>query len=224
MSEKVNCESIRNICKVINGTGKLFVHYSTDYVFDGCAHSPYTETDLANPINAYGKTKLNGENVLKSSDVKHFLFRTSWVYDNESDNFPNKIIRKLRDKEILRIIDDQIGVPNYANFISDISYTCIEKYFLHPDDLRDNLVGTYHMSSLGEVSWYEFAKYIVEEYCKKHGIKNTFKIIPIKSNDVITKAKRPKYSVLNTSKLSDTFGVKLSSWQDDVNKFINSKL
>lgn len=215
---------MKNISQCIEKSQTLLIHYSTDYVFDGDNKIPYQETDRANPINAYGKSKYEGENIISSSDINYLLFRTSWVYDNTSNNFPNKILERLNAEKTIRIVDDQVGVPNHANQIAEITYACILKYFSYPDDIKRNIHGIYHMSSTGRASWYDFAEYILKKYCTHKMYDYKYDIKPIKTSNFERKAKRPLFSVLDSSKLSSTFDIELPSWQDGANQFVKSKL
>ncbi len=224
MSDMVNCQAIKNICKIIKNTGILFIHYSTDYVFDGTSTKPYIESDKTNPINQYGKSKLNGEETLCSSNVNNLIFRTSWVYNNSGENFPNKIIEKIKQGRTVSVVDDQFGVPNHVDFISDTTYICIEKYFSYPDNIKRSVNGIYHLSSIGKVSWYKYAEFISYTYFKRAKLQTDISLVPIKSSSINNIAKRPSYSVLDCSKISSVFDIVMPPWQDYANKFIDSKL
>ena len=224
LSKLVNCESVKNITQCIQKSQTLLIHYSTDYVFDGDSKRPYRETDKANPINAYGRSKYEGENIIRLSDINHLLFRTSWVYDDAGNNFPNKILERLHSKKPIYVVDDQVGVPNHAHKIAEITYTCIEKYFSCTTKMKNKIHGLYHLSSIGSVSWYDFAEYILDEYCNNNLNGSSYEIKPIKTSNIEFKAKRPSFSVLDSSKLSSTFDIELPSWQDGANQFLKSKL
>ncbi len=215
---------MKYISQCIEKSQTLLIHFSTDYIFDGKSKRPYRETDRANPINAYGKSKYEGENIIKSSGINYLLFRTSWVYNDTDNNFPNKILEKLDAKKSICVVDDQVGVPNHVNQIADMTYACIEKYFSYSDDMRKNVHGIYHMSSIGSVSRYNFAEYILDKYCASGINVSRFEIKPIKTSSFECKAKRPLFSVLDSSKLSSTFDIDLPSWQDGANQFVKSKL
>ena len=224
LSKLVNCESVKNISQCIEKSQTLLIHFSTDYVFDGESKRPYRETDRANPVNAYGKSKYEGENIISSSNINYLLFRTSWVYNNTGNNFPNKILASLHAKKSMHVVDDQVGVPNYADQIAETTYACLEKYFSYSDDMKKNTHGIYHMSSIGSVSWYNFAEYILDKYCATSLDESKYEIKPIKTSSFECKAKRPLFSVLDSSKLSSTFDIDLPSWQDGANQFVKSKL
>ena len=223
-SDMVNCQAIKNICKIIKNTKILLIHYSTDYVFDGTSKIPYTESDNTNPLNQYGKSKLNGEKVIHSYSINNLIFRTSWVYDDTSQNFPNKILDKIKKGEVINVVDDQYGVPNHVDFISEVTYKCIEKYFSYSDDIKNSINGIYHLSSTGEVSWYKYAEFIFQKYSEKEMCEVNTTLVPIKSSSIDCRAVRPNYSVLDSSKISSVFDIVMPPWQDYANKFIDSKL
>ena len=223
-SDMVNCQAIKNICKIIKNTKILLIHYSTDYVFDGTSTTPYTESDKTNPLNQYGKSKLNGEKVIRSYSINNLIFRTSWVYDDTGENFPNKILDKIKKGGTISVVDDQYGVPNHVDFITEVTYTCIEKYLSYSDDIQNSINGIYHLSSAGEVSWYRYAEFIFQNYSKKAVYEIDISLVPIKSSSIDCRAVRPNYSVLDSSKISSVFDIVIPPWQDYANKFIDSKL
>lgn len=224
LADLVNTGALSNICSAIKNKNTLLIHYSTDYVFDGKSKKPYTETNKPNPINQYGLSKLNGENVLKNSDINHIIFRTSWVYDNSHRNFPSKILQSIDQGQPLTIVDDQFGVPNHVNFISSATLLCMKKYSSYSDNSKLNSCGLYHMSSAGKTSWYEFACYLIKQYVQRKNSKRNIETRPIKTEELSLLAKRPLFSVLDATKLQKQFDITIPSWQDDANKFIESKL
>ena len=121
----MNDKAIKKITSLICKDSTLFIHFSTDYVFDGRKKNPYNENDEPNPINEYGKSKLHGENNLRKSGINYFIFRTSWVYDSKSNNFPNKIVNQAKQGKSIEVINDQFGVPNHSDFITESTLTCL---------------------------------------------------------------------------------------------------
>lgn len=222
--ELVNAQALKNVCSSLKGKKTLLIHFSTDYVFDGVLNIPYKESDIPNPINQYGKSKLNGERIVENSDINHIIFRTSWVYDDCSRNFPNKIIHNIINNKVSHVVDDQVGTPNHVNFIAEATYRCITEYSNYNYQNKLNACGIYHMSTFGETSWYKFSCYLSSEYKRKKNIKNTPSIFPISSQDLSLNAARPRYSVLNAQKLSQQFELELPSWQHYADKYINSKI
>src|SRR5216684_1254607 len=161
----INAEAPAILAEEANKIGAALVHYSTDYVFDGSKKAPYEETDPTNPINVYGKTKLAGEQAVRSSGVPHLIFRTAWVYATRGRNFLLTILRLAAEKEELRIVCDQIGAPTWSLEIaaatSKILAGICERNNGGP--LFPEVSGTYHLTAAGETTWYDFAKTILDE-------------------------------------------------------------
>jgi dTDP-4-dehydrorhamnose reductase len=199
-----------------------FIHYSTDYVFDGKKTTAYVETDEAFPLSVYGRTKLDGENAIRNSGCKHLIFRSSWVYSIHGANFPLAILRRAIERDQIDVVSDSVGAPTSASLIADITAQTI--YRLTWDSLLKNSAsGTYHLVALGKTSWYEYAKFLVG-VAKKKGLPvkvATNKIFPLSSESYTTAAKRPQNSQLNTKKLCDQFGLVLPEWEVHVERFIN---
>lgn len=202
-------ESEPELAMAINGTapgtlaeeakrlGALFVHYSTDYVFDGTKRAPYTENDTPHPINVYGKTKLAGECAVQAVGGKYLILRTSWVYGMRGKNFLLTILRLLRERDELRVVDDQIGSPTWCRTISDATAHIVAFALRNPDQVE---AGLYHLAAAGQTSWYGFAREIAELAAEQGGAQKT--ILPIKSAEYPTPAERPLYSVLATGRLT----------------------
>jgi len=216
--------------------GALLIHYSTDYVFDGSKRAPYVETDQPNPINAYGMTKLIGERAIESSGANYLTFRTSWVYSTRGRNFLLTILRLAREREELKIVNDQIGVPNWSHAIAEATAAVIKKVQKPTKPARGrprskDLSGIYHMAGSGETSWFGFAEAILDEI-QKGGFPETVmgkvpvsakKIVPISTAEYPTRARRPAYSVLDSTKLKQTFGVKLPPWPDQLKSAVHTQ-
>ena len=216
----MNDIAIKNIASVIGKGSPLLVHFSTDYVFDGNKRKPYNENDEPRPINEYGKSKLNGEINIRKSNVNYFIFRTSWVYDNRSNNFPNKIINLVKKGKPIKVIDDQYGVPNHVDFISLSTLTCLMKYYKYSDVEKHASHGTYNLSCHGETTWFNFAKYILDGI--NENSKNQYEIDPVNSDYFKTDVKRPKYSVLSSKKIKEQFDIEIPTWQYYADKYIES--
>lgn len=201
--------------------GAWFIHYSTDYVFDGHGKDPWTETDLANPLNIYGKTKLEGENLIRSSGCQHLIFRTSWVYAARGKNFAKTILKLAKERETLKVINDQIGAPTGAELIADVTALAICKSQNHPE-----LSGLYHLVALGESSWYDYARFILD-YATQAGSPlklsaNQVQAIP--SAEFPSAAARPQNSRLNTQRLQRAFDLHLPEWQQGVTRMLTEIL
>ena len=196
----VNYEGVRNLTEAAKLNDACLIHFSTDYVFDGKKKSPYLETDKTNPINEYGSSKLRGETHIVNNIENFFIFRVSGIFSKYGENFVKSMIR-LKDKEQLAIVSDQIMKPSSAKFIA---------HFLKNNLLNNNFVlsnaGLYNLPSPGpQISWQEFAEIIFKEMHKQKLIKKIPKIIPILSKDYNSLVLRPKFSVLSNSKVKKKF-------------------
>ena len=191
----------------------LLVHYSTDYVFDGTKESPYNETDKPNPINAYGRTKLAGEQSIQSSGCDHLIFRTSWVYASRGNNFLLTMLKLTQEREELSIVSDQIGSPTSARLIADTTVLCVQQA------IKEKHVGVfssdlYHMTASGHTSWHGFAKEIVNIANNSLNVQLAIKQLKaIPTSDYPTPAKRPMNSQLASNKLESVFTIKMPDWK-----------
>jgi dTDP-4-dehydrorhamnose reductase len=181
----------------------LLVHYSTDYVFDGTATSPYAEDAPTAPLSVYGASKLEGERAIAASGAAALVFRTSWVYGLTGANFLKTIRRLAAERDELRIVDDQAGVPNWSGALARATARVLA---LGAGTLRER-AGLYHLSSTGATTWYGFACAIVGDAPKP-------RVVAIATRDYPTPARRPAYGVLSTAKFERTFGFALPPWRD----------
>ncbi|EJM54298.1 dTDP-4-dehydrorhamnose reductase [Pseudomonas sp. GM49] len=183
------------------------IHYSTDYVFDGMKASPYNEDDTPNPLGAYGKSKLAGEQAIRDVQGKYLILRTSWVYSTHGRNFLLTMQRLLQEKPELRVVADQIGAPTWAGTIANSTLALIERW-------QTNEVanwGTYHLTAQGETSWFGFAQ-AIGETLRQQG-RPCADLLPIPSSDYPTPAARPLNSRLDCSRLQRDWGVSQPDWQ-----------
>ncbi len=188
------------------------IHISTDYVFDGKHYRPYNETDKCNPNSVYGETKHLGEIACLSANPESIVLRTSWLYSEFGGNFMKTILRLGQEKESLNVVFDQIGTPTYADSLALGILQIINKY-------QHNQIweyGIYHVSNQGVCSWYDFAKWIMEE------AKLECKISPIESKDYPKPANRPYYSVLNKQKFEQTFQYSIPHWRESAKQCLNA--
>jgi dTDP-4-dehydrorhamnose reductase len=190
----------------------LFIHYSTDYVFDGSKRAPWLETDRPAPLNVYGKTKLAGENAVRAIGGKYLIFRTSWVFSAIGHNFLRTILRLAAQQDELNIIEDQIGAPTSSAALANatLDAVCRAEDILNLKDFP--LSGIYHMVCEGSTSWYGFARQILEDLAPK--LKRVPRINGISSGEYACAALRPKNSILSTLKLRETFSVYLPDWKE----------
>jgi len=192
-------------------TGALLVHYSTDYVFDGTKSSPWVETDGVHPLNVYGASKLAGERAIAEAGGKFLIFRTSWVYGPRGNNFLLTMLRLGREREVLRIVDDQIGAPTSSIDLARATRIVVDEVLDGRAGTADTWAGVYHVTSGGSVSWCGFATSIFERGSSLLEGK-TPKVQPIPTSDYPTPAKRPRNSVLSNEKMAARFDVRLPVW------------
>jgi dTDP-4-dehydrorhamnose reductase len=201
----VNTGAVGNLVSVAEEQNLKLIHVSTDYVFDGTSHIPYTENMLVSPLGVYGTTKRKGEEFVINSSAEAILIRTSWLYSSFGNNFVKTMLRLGNERDSLGVIFDQVGTPTYAR---DLAQTCLE--ILSKSERLDAQGKVYHFSNEGIASWYDFAKAIM-----KMGEVNC-EVNPIESKDYPTPAARPHYSVLNKSKIKADFGVQIPYWRDSL--------
>jgi len=188
--------------------GAMLVHYSTDYVFDGSKKRPWVEDDPVNPLNIYGRTKLIGEQEIAEAGCRHLIFRTSWVYSPHGANFLLTMLRFGKERDQLRVVNDQIGAPTTAAALARATRTVIDA------GVDDAYCGIYHMTCAGQTTWCGFAQEIFR--CAAAEGKKWPEVIGIRTTEYPTPAKRPRYSVMSNAKLQARFGVTLPRWQDAV--------
>jgi dTDP-4-dehydrorhamnose reductase len=193
----------------------LFVHYSTDYVFDGTKSSPWEESDATNPVSVYGRTKRDGENAVLAENGASLIFRLEWVYGVRGVNFLLRILQLAQEREELKIVNDQFGAPTWSRAIAQGTVDVVLQSFLNPYEFGLQHAGIYHMASQGRTSWFDFAKKFLELDPQRSS--QTLKSLqPIPSSAYPTPAKRPANSVLNCEKLQKAFGVSLSHWEQQL--------
>jgi dTDP-4-dehydrorhamnose reductase len=192
--------------------GALFIHYSTDYVFDGKKGEPYTEEDPPYPINVYGETKLEGERAVGTVGGNYLILRTSWVYSMRCHSFPNKVLHWARDQKELRIVDDQIGSPTWARMLAQVTAILLAQGREDPLGWLSERSGLFHLAGLGQVSRFEWARAILEMDPNRN--EQSYKeLIPLRSEEFHSPAKRPLYSALDIEKFGRIFGVKVQGWK-----------
>jgi dTDP-4-dehydrorhamnose reductase len=193
------------------------IHYSTDYVFDGSGTLPWRETDSTSPLNVYGRTKLEGEDLIRASGCRHLILRTSWVYANRGTNFLRTMIRLAGERDRLTVVDDQYGAPTGAELIADATAQSIRGATRDPA-----LSGTYHLTASGETTWYSYARFAMEVARRlKSPIRVADEaIVPCRSDDFPSAARRPQNSRLSTAKLRSVFGLELPDWRVGVERTV----
>jgi dTDP-4-dehydrorhamnose reductase len=215
LATMVNGTAVGVIAQEARRSGALLVHYSTDYVFDGLKDGPYTEEDPPHPVNAYGRSKLQGEIAVRDASGSYLILRTSWVYSARGRNFLRTILRMLREREELRIVADQIGAPTLAAQIAQATAVAIEAAVRERADGRF-ASGLYHLTASGATSWHGFAAAILEG-ATRHGLlapSRAPRLVPIASEDYPLPAARPKNSRLAGDRLKRRFGIALPCWEE----------
>lgn len=204
LCEKINATAVKNLGLAAAEAGAGIIHVSTDYVFDGTSCRPYTEDMPTKPCSVYGKTKLKGEKNLLKACPNAIIIRTAWLYSPFGNNFVKTMIKLGSERESLNVIFDQVGTPTYALDLADAILKAMDQTI----DTNHEKGGVYHFSNEGVCSWYDFTIKIHEIA----GIK-TCKVNPIETKDYPTKAARPHYSVLNKSKIKQTFNITIPHWE-----------
>lgn len=208
----VNSTAPRVLAEEARLCDALLVHYSTDYVFDGTNPGPWTETDKPNPLSVYGTSKLAGEEAIQQVGGKYLIFRTSWVYGPHGRNFLLTMLRLARERDELRIVDDQFGAPTSSIELADATRSVVNGVLDSKFGPTEDWAGLYHMTCSGSTSWYGFARAIFSRAAGLlHG--KVPVVRPISSSEYPTPAKRPRNSVLSNEKLSTRFGVRLAPWE-----------
>ena len=203
---KINRDAVRNIGEVAQENNIKVIHVSTDYVFDGTNHIPYTEDMPVCPATVYGKSKLEGEQALLESCKNSAIIRTAWLYSSFGNNFVKTMMKLGIERDSLGVIYDQVGTPTYAADLADVILKMLTKEQFTP--------GIYHFSNEGACSWYDFTKSI-------HRIaKIDCNVKPIETKEYPTPTPRPHYSVLNKSKIKSTYGITIPHWEESLQKCI----
>lgn len=200
LAMEVNGEAVGKIAKACYENGTRLIHISTDYVFDGQAKNPYQPDHCTSPVNFYGESKLKGEQLAMAGNKATIIIRTAWVYSAYGHNFVKTMLRLMSERPSIGVVSDQFGAPTYARDLAVAIMTIIEQ--------GAQRTGIYHFSNAGKISWYDFACAIRD----KTGL--SCQINPITTADFPTPAKRPAYSVLDTSSLNRDYGVQPRGWQD----------
>jgi dTDP-4-dehydrorhamnose reductase len=220
-------ESEPALAQAVNGTAPgilaeeaklsdaLLVHYSTDYVFDGGKAAPYVEQDMPNPQSVYGKTKLAGEQAIQAVGGRHLILRTSWVYGVHGGNFVKTVLRLARERDAMRIVNDQFGAPTWARLLAQCTSNILQQLMVRPND---DQLGLYHLTAAGSTSWYDYAQEIVRLARLHDGAlrDKPLSIQGIPTREYPLPAPRPANSVLATDKICSAFGLSLPLWQEDL--------
>ena len=204
-AERINAEAVRNLAEAMKKVDGTLFHISTDYVFGGEGNTPRTEEMPLNPLGAYGRTKLHGEQAIAEVGCKAIIIRTAWLYSEFGKNFLLTMLRLTKEKPAINVVFDQVGTPTYAGDLALTIFSIIE------GDMYAGNEGVYHFSNEGVCSWYDFAQEIATAMGHRE-----CKISPCHSDEFPSKVKRPAYSVLDKSKIKRTFGVEIPHWRESM--------
>ena len=212
IAELLNAKAVRNLADAVKANDGTLIHVSTDYVFGGSTgNTPRGETEPTNPTGIYGLTKLHGEQEIDKSEVNALIFRTAWLYSEYGKNFVKTMLSLTSTKLELKVVFDQVGTPTYAQDLADTIFNIIENRKFKGND------GIYHYSNEGVCSWYDFTKMIAEIAGK-----SSCDIKPCHSDEFPSSVKRPSYSVLDKTKIKNTFGIRVPYWTDSLKKCISN--
>ncbi len=221
LARLVNATAPGVLAQEAHRLGAWLVHYSTDYVFDGSGQRPWTEVDTPAPLSVYGQTKWEGEQAIQAACERHLILRTSWVYAARGGNFAKTMLRLAQERELLTVIDDQVGAPTGAELLADATALAVRELARRPQ-----LAGLYHLSAGGQSSWHGYAAHVIE---RARALRPDLplkvrEIRPVPSSAFPTAARRPHNSRLDTSRLQSAFGLHLPSWQQGVDRMLTEIL
>ena len=198
----INADAVKYLAQACTANDVKFIHISTDYVFSGNGNEPYKENDVLDPVNVYGESKLKGEEEAIAGNKDVIIIRTAWVYSTYGNNFVKTMLRLMKLKPEINVVADQVGSPTYAHDLAEVIMQIINS--------KKWVQGIYHFTNEGVISWFDFASEI------KNQSSLTCKVNAISTEQYPTPAKRPTYSVLDKTKIQQTFGIKLKNWRDSL--------
>jgi dTDP-4-dehydrorhamnose reductase len=213
---RLNADAPRNIAILANEIGAGLIHFSTDYVFNGRGSMPYTEEDVTDPIGVYGLTKRDGEiNIIKENQ-KSYIIRTAWLYGKYGNNFVHTMLKLMKERESISVVNDQKGSPTWARDLSETIITVIK----FVNEGKTIPYGVYHFTNEGNIAWFDFARKIYSK-ARSLGILNKdCEVKPCTSAGFPAKVTRPAYSVLDKSKIKKTLGIEIPDWESSLNKYL----
>ncbi len=221
LARTLNALAPSALAKAAQQIGALLVHYSTDYVFDGSGSEPWNEDDATRPLSVYGRTKLEGEQLVAQHCARHLVFRTSWVYAARGGNFAKTMLRLAKERERLTVIDDQFGAPTGAELLADVTAHAIRGTLHEPAK-----AGIYHLAAAGETTWHGYARFVLEQ-AQAAGVElkaTPATVDPVPTRAFPTPAARPRNSRLATIKLQTAFDLSLPHWQTGVARMLSETL
>ena len=220
LAQRINGEALAQIGQWAARNAALVVHYSTDYVFDGQGARPYREGDATTPLGVYGRSKLAGEEALRESGCAHLILRTAWVYGARGGNFLRTMLRLARERDRLTVVGDQRGAPTSSRLIAATTAMILKQWRDGDAARRGGYNGIHHLAASGETTWCGFARAIVTRAAAAGLIAREVEVAAIRTADFPTKARRPAYSVLDTSKLRERFELEMPEWTQGLDAVI----
>jgi dTDP-4-dehydrorhamnose reductase len=217
LARSINATAPGVVAREAAGLGACMIHYSTDYVFDGSGNHARSEDAPTNPLSIYGRTKLEGEELVRASGCQHLILRTSWVYAARGGNFARTMLRLAAEREDLKVIADQVGAPTGADLLADVTALGLRGLLSRP-----SLSGTYHCVASGQTNWHAYACLVIE-WARQRGQNirvSTDRILPIPTSAYQTPAARPLNSRLDTTKLQQALNIRLPDWQHGVERML----
>ena len=206
----INAKAVEYLAQNCKKAGTIFFHISTDFVFDGAKTTPYTEEDLPNPLNAYGRTKYEGEKIALLNNSQTFIIRTAWLYSEYGNNFVKTMMRLGKEKDHLDVIADQVGTPTYAGDLADALLSMVGYCEKQQSAIDSKIFGIYHFTNEGVASWYDFA-YGIMEYAQLPCTPT-----PIQANEFPSEVVRPSFSVLDKKKIKHVFNISIPYWRESL--------
>lgn len=214
LANAINAQGAKNIADIASEWGVILIHISTDYVFPGSKDVELNEDDPTGPLSAYGSSKLSGEELVKLSTEKKVIIRTAWLYGLHGKNFVFTMLELMKNGRRITVVDDQHGAPTNA---ADLAETIISIL-----DYKDPTFGVFHYSGSGRTTWYGFACEILKNALKCGLLEKGCEVVPIATADFPTKATRPKYSLLDTSKIQRVYDIAVPAWEMSLEKMISN--
>ena len=217
LARAINATAPGVLAREAAAAGAWLAHYSTDYVFNGQGETPWKEDDATGPLSVYGKTKLEGEDLIRQSGCKHLIFRTSWVYAARGGNFAKTMLRLAKERDDLAVIDDQVGAPTGADLLADVTAHALRTALTRPE-----AGGTYHAVASGHTHWHGYARHVIE-FARAAGQPIRVaadRVAAVPTSAFPTPARRPANSRLDTTKLRETFSLSLPAWQAGVDRML----
>lgn len=219
LAQLINVQAPQILAQEALRIGAWLVHYSTDYVFNGSGSSAWSETDATEPLNQYGQTKLSGEQAIQDSGCKYLIFRTSWVYGSKGNNFAKTMLHLASERQILSVINDQVGAPTSAALLADCTTHAVHQAMNSPE-----LAGLYHLAASGQTTWYDYATFVIDHARTIGKELLVTEIKPIATLEYPTAAERPLNSRLDTTKFCNNFNLVLPDWQNGVIRMLNETI